>query len=550
MTVAATMSVTPNYSIVQSSTLASAFAQTATATRIRQYEGATVSGIKCDAPFRYVDDALNSGGNIYLDAGTVVNIWARKSSGASSSGSLLSFPQSGFFALNYLDTTTVRLVTNYQEVNGWRWGSSSPADTNWHNYLILIRDQFDPGGGGILRRRAQLWVDGINRGIVNIGDTQAYELTSPLWFGKEFQPPFQSGNTSVDFVGDFAQIWIGKVASYTSFNPSLFYEGGYVELGTAGTLGGLLPTPYIYDAMDEPFDSAFTPTSPDTITAADVPLDAPDISARFALTALAQNILFVTANMPVSATMTASLTGVFLTNANLTSTAALTSGSRVNKPFSAALSSAFALGATPGSTILAQSTMSSVAALSAQGQVSIGAIVTMSSASSMLVVTGLLGSGSANLTTTSTVTVSAAKIKDVLMTVVSSATVSATAVKTARVTVNQASTATLNITATKIPGIGIDLASTFTLVANTRVLRTATANLASTFSQTAIGGQIKGTSAALQMSAFVITVGDVIQLDPALTYMVQSESRVYKIHKETRLYTIEPETRIYKLRGY
>jgi hypothetical protein len=80
-------------------------------------------------------------------------------------------------------------------------------------------------------------------------------------------------------------------------------------------------------------------------------------------------------------------------------------------------------------------------------------------------------------------------------------------------------------------------------------LRTANAQLLSAFTVSTTAGQIKGTSANLQVSGFVLTAGQVIHLDPYRTYLIPAETRLYKIRKESRLYTIDTETRIYKIRG-
>jgi hypothetical protein len=51
----------------------------------------------------------------------------------------------------------------------------------------------------------------------------------------------------------------------------------------------------------------------------------------------------------------------------------------------------------------------------------------------------------------------------------------------------------------------------------------------------------------LACQGFVLTVGDIINFDPALTLMISQETRTLRILPENRQLWIEQETRLYKL---
>lgn len=73
------------------------------------------------------------------------------------------------------------------------------------------------------------------------------------------------------------------------------------------------------------------------------------------------------------------------------------------------------------------------------------------------------------------------------------------------------------------------------------------ANISSQTSLQAQGITFKFAQANLQGFASVVTVGNVINFDPYLTYIVEPESRVYLINKETRLFNIDSELREYTI---
>jgi hypothetical protein len=89
--------------------------------------------------------------------------------------------------------------------------------------------------------------------------------------------------------------------------------------------------------------------------------------------------------------------------------------------------------------------------------------------------------------------------------------------------------------------------SQFALSAAGQRIRPFEAQVNSRFTGLFVFGKITRITANLSALNFQITVGDVINLDPALTYIVPQEHRTLIVKPESREYLIEPETRIYKL---
>ena len=87
-------------------------------------------------------------------------------------------------------------------------------------------------------------------------------------------------------------------------------------------------------------------------------------------------------------------------------------------------------------------------------------------------------------------------------------------------------------------------ASSGTMTVNAVKRVGAVVNIASVFGQTTVGFKYTGIgSTTLQVQGFQLTVGDVINLDPALTYLIPQETREYPILPESRLYVIQGESR-------
>jgi hypothetical protein len=573
-----TVSATANFAISQSSSISAVSSLTASATRIIQYEGQTISGVSVTTqPFRYVDDALNTTVNANMGVGSVINIWARKTNTTAQTGSLIYFGTGviNYLAVSYINQTTFMLdgsaFGGVLNIGGLRWTNSMANDTDWHHYLIIIRDRYLPPGAGTTRVRAQLFVDGVNRGLANVESSQDKDLTSPIFLATSYSTddvPTLPYSTISQFEGDMAQLWIGRFADHTKIDPTLFYNSGYVDFGSTGNLDGLLPTPYAYASMDEPYSNKLIPTSGYSINPATVPLPAPDIQARFTCSTSAQTVQIVSVNTTAVSSLTAQLTGLSVAQANITAVSTVTAIALSNKPFASALSSSTQLTVSAGATQKFSANLNSTTTLSADGVVESGAFANLSSTVSVTANAGRLLVSTSTISSAFTLQVNYIRIKTALLAVDSNCAVSANAVKTARAQFNQASTAALNVTVDKIRAIRADLLSDFGLGATARKTVRVISSQSAQFTQTAAARKRVGVSANFTAFYTQLTVGRVISLDPNLTYVIPAETRLYQIHKESRLWTIEGETRtikiaketrlytvetdstIYKIRGY
>ena len=117
--------------------------------------------------------------------------------------------------------------------------------------------------------------------------------------------------------------------------------------------------------------------------------------------------------------------------------------------------------------------------------------------------------------------------------------------KVVRITASANSTASVTITAARTRSTSSTQSATTVMVCNNVVLRQASANLSVVvYDFTASPTFIVRITATFSAFNSQLTVGTVINLDPALTLRVLPESRRIKITQETRVLSIESETRV------
>jgi hypothetical protein len=80
-------------------------------------------------------------------------------------------------------------------------------------------------------------------------------------------------------------------------------------------------------------------------------------------------------------------------------------------------------------------------------------------------------------------------------------------------------------------------------------LKTYSSQPSSQFTATSTARRLVGLQAALNSQGFIITVGEVIAIDPFTTYLVPQETRAYYILEESREYLVEQETRRLLIKG-
>jgi hypothetical protein len=103
----------------------------------------------------------------------------------------------------------------------------------------------------------------------------------------------------------------------------------------------------------------------------------------------------------------------------------------------------------------------------------------------------------------------------------------------------------------KIVGYASTMLSASALVANNQILRLAQADLASEFTTPYIyAGVLVRIEADLQVNAFTLTAGRVINIDPYYQLLIARETRTLEVHRENRVIRVNSETRVNKIKGY
>jgi hypothetical protein len=116
--------------------------------------------------------------------------------------------------------------------------------------------------------------------------------------------------------------------------------------------------------------------------------------------------------------------------------------------------------------------------------------------------------------------------------------------KITRVTANVVSAVTTVATAARTRSTPSTLSAVTSIVCNNIVLRQANANLVDSFDILASPQYIIRVTATFSAFNSQLTVGEIINIDPALQLMIEPETRINKIPQETRVLSIESETRV------
>ena len=103
----------------------------------------------------------------------------------------------------------------------------------------------------------------------------------------------------------------------------------------------------------------------------------------------------------------------------------------------------------------------------------------------------------------------------------------------------------------KITGYSAALTSTSQMVTNNQILRLAQANLLSTTAiPLAFVGILVRVEANLQVNGFVLSAGEILNIDLFYQLKIPSETRTLWIEPESRILSIDSETRVNKIKGY
>ncbi len=418
-------------------------------------------------------------------------------------------------------------------------------DLDWHHLLFWCEPTQAPAP-----KQFRLWVDGVLQEATqdSIPTRVNFDASTGVKLGQSVVSQFTGAyeSTQSKFEGAFAQLWMGNV---TRLNPSLFYDGGYVDLGSQG-LGAFdqLPAPYVYNLLNAPYTGITWDQEGAETGAASELLAIPLFSAETRLTAISQAVLVVTANLTsqFQSTITAFKT-VELQSA-LTSTASLTTATGVTRQGQSALASTAELATTAIYTAGAVSTQSAEFALTAEvgdlDSASAGLSATFALECSAILIEPTRAS--AELQVTATLTADAESLFNMRADLVSAFTVTAdaTLIPPVRAEANLSVSASMTVIIGAIEENIVLLVSAGTMTTDADKLADAFVTMPVTTTFTAdVQRAFRTTSANLQVQGFQVTVGDIINLDPALTLTIKQEQRELIILPETRQFDLASETR-------
>lgn len=472
----------------------------------------------------------------------------------------------------YNGNVMIRLNFDPDEPNP-TWEDVS-TDTDWHHYLFYTTTK------GVDRNPIsyyRLWVDGVYQGertLSAFNDSMVFDDNTYMTLGRatiaslDGPPPNGSGQGyQPQFVyldGALAQVWMGEVSSTSgqSWNPPVeyFYNQGYVELFDDGRgVNDQLPQPLVYNRLTLPWTGVeFRDYAFDIYQESQKQPDLALSSGWFADSRLTVNTLgvFLFGAFPQVVTSLSTpgqaRRGI---NENLTATSALSiqSGGGLFGG-SAQLESNVTVTVTVAKTTGYESNVSSQAQLT----VLPGFFERVDSTlSSQFILDASVDvrpptRAEANLVFTAGLSATVASFTDSIILTVSAATVTAevTVIPPIRIEANLSATTALTAIVGSVEQFAVLVASagtmTITPVKTARVLssQTVTANT------TAVANKFTGIIETLTAFNSVLTVGDVINIDPFLQLQIEPESRTLTIHRESRLLEIEQETRILLIEGW
>jgi hypothetical protein len=467
-----------------------------------------------------------------------------------------------------IDNNNIRL-RNYFDADepGATWSNQAPVDTEWHNYVFQCDRQ----------SYFKVWLDGVYLGESNHGASM-----EALGWGNAGYIRFGSGvnrsagqqydeAATTDENLDFAQIWVGVVpveaipgtgGAYSrvtgGFNPLDFYNSGYVDLGSNGR-GEFtqLPTPYIYNPLSGAYTYQYGASGSETtfsVPAAESALFTPTAPVNSRLTVEGSTVLILSGNLVSTATLSAQVNNLANAGSQLTATATLTATASITRTAIATLAV----------------TVSQSSAVSRTRSVSSN----FESIFTEMVVIGKLSADISLLGTSFSLQVEGTKIEPIRTgaELISQSTLSATGIAftgisaqlasqtllvaditvkpPVRITADLASVVTLTVTIGSIEQFAVLTASSGTLVCVNTRLKIYSSQFSSQFTVTSTARKLVALNAALNCQGFVITVGEVIAIDPFTTYLVPQETRAYYILEEQREYLVPQETRVNIIQGY
>lgn len=438
-----------------------------------------------------------------------------------------------------LKDNDVRIRFNFDaDAPGAVWNNVAPTDTEWHHYLF--RSVWSLTG---TVDTWQLWVDG------DYKSTATHSADGDL----QFAGRFGSGTGSLygglrlgyaliaqDFgsyqivgaplLGGVAQVWMGSTTD-SQFRVERFYSG-LIDLGATGTSTGL-PTPVFYNKLTAPYTGVtLNPGATPVPSPATTALGLPSAQGIFALTGEAATVIVTTASLTSQSSLSA-VTGIqSRAQASLSAQATVTALARKTLEVSGQLNAQASLAADNQRLRYAASALSAQATATAtstkvqpfQAQLTANSSVTAQA-------DDRTRSQSAQLTSQFTVTARPNdRTRDAIALEAGAFTLTATGLVNRRIGSDMTATATLTADAVKVIVTNITLSAQFTI-------------------PTILVYRVLIAEAHLPAISTQLSVIDVINFDPFLTWVVEPESRTIRVLPESRLFVVEQESRAIRVRS-
>lgn len=469
-----------------------------------------------------------------------------------------------------IDNDNIRLrSTTDADEPGATWQNIAPTDTNWHQVILLCSrtNNGDPNGLGVYWK---LWLDGVYRGERSYFAVQGLNaFRNNGYLDLAAGPPntiydeiYPTGQRNLEL--DFAQIWVGQLSSkidnifnrrISDLEAGLFYDNGYIDLGVTGQGShGLLPVPKIYNTLDQPWTGVVLTGYSSDEKPARLALDTPDLQAVFAVTATPQQRVVSTGSLTVSATMVTAISATRSADSEITATMTLQAEADTRIGVIAGLSSDTALTALVGvikplsSTLSTETTVFCLPGFVEEFTADLNTLAEIQA--SVDVRPPVRAEASLLATTTVIADVSSFTDNIVLLASSGELTVDATLIPPIRAEADLQSEFTVTAVIGAIEQFAVLTAASGTLTASAARTRNLAADLASTSAVDGSVTRIRGYSAEISALYATVTVGDVINIDPFLTLIIEPESRLLTVNQESRVLTPKQETRTLIVEGW
>jgi hypothetical protein len=453
------------------------------------------------------------------------------------------------------------------------WYDAAPLDLNWHHVLLYaIHPTFQDTTTAV---QWQLWVDGEAKGFGSEehsafkprrgwtgrsgpGQDITGNPTTPVLLGRgtvaAIAQPHPTAAQTMD--GEFLQFWAGNwpqrrsSSQYTGSDRvpvQEFYNNGFVDLGLNGRGSfNQLPTPVIYNPMLTTANVEFvnyTDVSSQQGTAVILPYQ-----AQTRLTATAVGVTTFAVNPQVSTVLSAQaqISVSAQTDMHSMSTMSVTATSSAGLTADIDSVTVFALQAdrTRSTPAVIDTTAQITVTVGLRQQADINISSAFATAIEITVIDPIRAQAFLQSNTALTVTVSVIKVTAADLVAAATITAAITVIPPVRATADLTAEFALDVQATTAIDITAQITTVSSLSLDITKFTGILENLTTEFTVTEDVTKFTGIVADLEVQAFKLTAGDVVNLDPALTITITGETRNLVILKETRELQIKPETRL------